>query len=46
VPPLAPFDTGGALLTEDRVFEKIAKVVALKLAWKPRTRGRAASRIA
>ncbi len=25
-------DTGGALLTEDRVFEKIAKAVALRLA--------------
>jgi predicted nucleic acid-binding protein len=26
------FDTGGQLLTEDRVFEKIAKVVPLRLA--------------
>jgi hypothetical protein len=25
-------DTGGALLTEDRVFEKIAKAVRLRLA--------------
>jgi predicted nucleic acid-binding protein len=25
-------DTGGVLLTEDRVFEKIAKVVPLRLA--------------